>query len=177
MGKETANCVTEVEVWQDGEIQIMSAEECGFGYRESNFKHNRVIILQAKYVLKERPKADILAEMQKYLQQRSGRYPAYPSAGSFFKNVKVDNWPGDKSELPPLFIERKMIPVGWLIEGVELKGYQIGGAKFSDEHGNFIVNYDHATQADVVALVEEAKTRVYNKYMVEIEPEVEIVTN
>ncbi|HLC69572.1 MAG TPA: UDP-N-acetylmuramate dehydrogenase [Patescibacteria group bacterium] len=175
MGKETSNCINEVEVWQDGEARNWPAKECGFGYRHSDFKNNKAIILEVKYELNPGDKATILAEMQKYLKQRSGRYPAYPSAGSFFKNVKVSDWPGDKSQLPPLYIERKMIPVGWLIEGVELKGYQIGGAKFSEEHGNFIVNFNNATQADVIALVEEAKSRVYNKYKVEIEPEVEIV--
>ncbi len=175
MGKETSNCVSEVEVWQDGEVKNWTAKECGFGYRDSDFKNNQAVILEVKYVLNPGDKATILAEMQKYLKQRSGRYPAYPSAGSFFKNVKVADWPGDKSELPPLYIERKMIPVGWLIEGVDLKGYAIGGAKFSEEHGNFIVNFNNATQADIVALVEEAKSRVYNKYKVGIEPEVEIV--
>ena len=33
-----------------------------------------------------------------------------------------------------------MIPVGWVMEQLDLKGLTIGGAKVSDEHGNFVIN-------------------------------------
>jgi UDP-N-acetylmuramate dehydrogenase len=51
----------------------------------------------------------------------------------------------------------------------------VGGAKIAEEHGNYIINFNQATQADVLALVEEIKMRVYNKFGVELEPEVQII--
>jgi UDP-N-acetylmuramate dehydrogenase len=62
-----------------------------------------------------------------------------------------------------------------MTETLGLRGLSAGGAKISDEHGNYVINFNNATQADVLALVEEIKQRVYNKFGVELEPEVQIV--
>jgi UDP-N-acetylmuramate dehydrogenase len=56
-----------------------------------------------------------------------------------------------------------------------LRGLSAGGAKISYEHGNYVINFNNATQADVLILVEEIKQRVYNKFGVELDPEVQIV--
>ena len=42
-------------------------------------------------------------------------------------------------------------------------------------HSNIIENSDNASQADILALVEEIKTKVYNKMGVELEPEVQVI--
>ncbi len=175
MGKDIGLAVEKVEVWQNGEVVEIPSADCTFGYRSSVFKSSGGVVLRTWLRLVPSDKLVIATEMKKFLDQRTGRYPASPSAGSFFKNLDITAWPGDPKELPPLFIERKKIPVGWLVEQCALKGFTVGGAKVSDEHGNFIVNADSATQADVLAVVEEVKTRVYNKFKVELEPEVEIV--
>lgn len=175
MGKETATCLDRVKVWRDGEIMEISNEDCQFGYRESVFKKNNDVILSASFKLDSGEVGEIKTAMQKYLQQRTGRYPSFPSAGSFFKNINVDKWSGKKEDLPDLFWERGKIPVGWLVEQVEMKGYTIGGAKISDEHGNFIINFSKGSQADILSIVEEVKEKVYNKFKIELEPEVEII--
>ncbi len=175
MGKEIANCLKSVTVWQNGEIKEMSNEECGFKYRGSNFKDNNAIVLSATFEFKPGDKSEIMQAVQMYIKQRTGRYPNFPSAGSFFQNINIKDWPGDTNELPELFRERGKVPVGWLIEQCNLKGHAVGGAKISDEHGNFIINFNNATQADVLKVVEEAQTQVYNKFKVNLEPEVEII--
>ena len=38
MGKEIKNILTWVEVWRDGEVIRLRPEECGFSYRNSDFK-------------------------------------------------------------------------------------------------------------------------------------------
>lgn len=173
MGMDTSRVLQWVEVWRDGEILKLSAAECGYGYRDSNFKHNQDIILRACLRLEAGDKQVIMAKMREYLKQR--KHTPFPSAGSFFKNVKLAKWTGDKKDLPELFLQRGMVPVGWMTEQLGLRGLSVGGAKISDEHGNYIVNFNHATQADVLSLVEEIKQRVYNKFGVELEPEVQIV--
>lgn len=175
MGKETANCVDKVKVWRDGEIFELNNQDCKFGYRESLFKNNQDIILSVVFKLIPGNKQEIKELVQTYLKQRTGRYPSSPSAGSFFKNIEVSKWPGKKEDLPSLFWERGKIPVGWLVEQVGLKGYAVGGAKVSDEHGNFVINFSNGTQADVLSVVETVREKVYNKFGIELEPEVEII--
>lgn len=176
MGRETSNCIYKVRVWRDGEIFELNNQECQFGYRESIFKSNQDIILAAFFQLTPGEEQSIKEMMQKYLQQRTGRYPSFPSAGSFFKNIEVSKWSGKKEDLPALFWERGKIPVGWLVEQVGMKGYTVGGAKVSDEHGNFIINFASGTQADILSVVEAVREKVYNKFGIELEPEVEIIS-
>ncbi len=173
MGREIVSILNWVEVWRDGEVLRLAPEECGFSYRESKFKHNQDVILRGCIYLEPGDKKAIMEKMQGYLKQR--KHTPFPSAGSFFKNLKLDKWPGDKKELPELFLQRGSVPVGWMTEQLELRGLSSGGAKISDEHGNYIINFNNATQADVLILVEEIKQRVYNKFGVELEPEVQII--
>jgi len=175
MGREISACVKTVTIWQNSEITEMSNRECGFNYRESIFKDCSDVVLSTILELRPGNKTEIMQNMQGYIKQRTGRYPTFPSAGSFFKNIDLKDWPGDIKQLPELFVERKKIPVGWLIEQCDLKGYAIGGGKISDEHGNFVVNYKNATQEDILKIVEEASARVYNRFGITLEPEVEII--
>ena len=61
---------------------------------------------------------------------------------------------------------------GALIEAVGLKGYAIGGAKFSEEHANFLINFNHASFEDATSLINLAKARVLEKFGVELKTEV-----
>lgn len=173
MGKEIVNVLNWVDVWRNGEVMRVKPEDCGFSYRNSIFKHNGDIVLRGSVHLEPGNQQEIMEKMQANLKQR--KHTPYPSAGSFFKNVKMNKWPGDTAQLPELFVQRGTVPVGWLTESLGLRGLAVGGAKIAEEHGNYIINFDKATQADVLALVEEIKTRVYNKFGVELEPEVQIV--
>jgi UDP-N-acetylmuramate dehydrogenase len=49
----------------------------------------------------------------------------------------------------------------------------MGDAAFSDKHANFVENLGRATTADVVALMEEGRRRVRERFGVELEPEVQ----
>ncbi|KKQ28203.1 MAG: UDP-N-acetylenolpyruvoylglucosamine reductase [Candidatus Magasanikbacteria bacterium GW2011_GWC2_37_14] len=175
MGREAANCLEKIEMWQDGEVIEMTKEELKFSYRDSCIKNKGGVILKAYFKLVPAEKQTIMTAMTGYLKQRSGRYPAYPSAGSFFQNIDIAKWPGDLKALPEIFVERKKVPIGWLVEQLDMKGFAVGGAKISDEHGNFIINYKNATQTDILTLIETLKEKVYNKFGVELIPEVEII--
>ena len=48
---------------------------------------------------------------------------------------------------------RPTIPAGKLIDELGLKGSRVGGARVSQEHGNFLVNDGNATAADVLELI------------------------
>jgi UDP-N-acetylmuramate dehydrogenase len=176
MDSDTARSIEKVLVFRDGEVVELKPEECSYGYRESIFKHNQDIILQAMYKTTPGDKKEILKQIQENIKGRNGKYPAKPSAGSFFKNVDFKNWKGDLSKLPEHFAKTQKVPAGWINEQNGLKGFQIGGAMISKEHGNFLINFTgEATQADVIALKEEAQKRAMENFGVELEPEVVIV--
>ena len=52
---------------------------------------------------------------------------------------------------------------------------QVGGARFSEKHANFVENTGEATTADVVALMAEGRRRVRERFGVELEPEVQLL--
>ena len=175
-GGSTGNSVVKIEVWENGEVREMSKEECGFGYRGSDLKKNPgIVVLRVWFQFAPGDKMEIVSKVQGFLQRRKSRFPPYPSAGCFFANIKLDKWPGDKSILLPKFFEINEVPAGWMVEQVGAMGLRIGGAMVSDKHGNFIINVDKATQADILNLVAEISERVYNKFGVELQKEVEII--
>jgi len=79
-----------------------------------------------------------------------------PNAGSVFRNP-----PGDHAAR--------------LIEQCGLKGRQIGGARVSEKHANFIVNVGGATAADIENLINEVQATVRQQTGIELHPEVRII--
>lgn len=138
----------------EGNIVELSREEQDFSYRSSIFQQNQYIILETTLKLDYGKKQSIQEKMKGYLELRKQKQPLeYPSAGSTFKRIEGN-------------VTSK------LIDECDLKGYQIGGAKVSEKHAGFIVNYDHATAKDVLELIKYIKQKVYEKYGIKIEEEI-----
>ena len=62
-----------------------------------------------------------------------------------------------------------------LIDECGLKGYTIGGAQISEKHAGFIINKGNATSKDILDLIDYTKKKVFEKFGVQIEEEVEIL--
>ena len=92
---------------------------------------------------------------QKLLVLRKNQ-PSEPSAGSVFKNP-----PGEYA--------------GRLIEAVGLKGKRVGNMAISSMHANFLVNLGGGTFEEAITLIEEAKSRVQNRYGIALEEEIIIL--
>ena len=90
-----------------------------------------------------------------YLRQ-SKQPLEYPSCGSVFKR-------------PEGYF------AGKLIQDAGLQGYQVGGAQVSTKHAGFIVNVDHATATDYLAVIEQVRLVVWARTGVFMEPEVRII--
>lgn len=141
----------------DGEIREMSGEDAGFGYRKSVFVDSDKIILYAELELEKGDIEEITKTMLDLNQRRKDKQPLnFPSAGSTFKR-------------PEGYFAAK------LIEDSGLKGYSVGGAKVSEKHAGFVVNFDNATASDVKKLMEDVKNIVLEKFGVELEPEVKFL--
>ena len=51
----------------------------------------------------------------------------------------------------------------------------LGGAKVSEKHAGFVINYDNATAKDVINLIKYIKEKVNEKYGIKIKEEIRIV--
>jgi UDP-N-acetylmuramate dehydrogenase len=184
-GKAISDVVENVEAIEvkSEKLKVKSygKEECKFGYRDSAFKREGGIILKVILKLATGEKNKIKEEMEKVLTARNGKIPSEPSAGSFFKNVEVTDEivktikEHTHEDVPADYISKGKIPAAWFIEQCDLKGKQIGGAKISEKHSNFIVNAGGATAADVIALASLVKMKVRDEVGVQLEEEVEYV--
>ena len=95
--------------------------------------------------------------MNDFLKKRKEKQPIeFPSAGSTFKR-------GEN------YITAK------LIDDCGLKGYRIGGAEVSTKHAGFVINKENATSKDILDLIKYIKEKVYEKYNIKIEEEIEII--
>jgi UDP-N-acetylmuramate dehydrogenase len=151
--------VSEIKVLTpDLEIKTMYNKDLEFKYRTSFLQKNPgYICLEATIVLKEGNKELIKEIIEDRKQRRLMAQPLeYPSAGSVFRNPEGDY-------------------AGRLIEECGLKGKQIGGAKVSQKHANFIINYNNATAKDIKNLIKLVKEEVYKKFGIELKVEQEFV--
>ncbi len=82
-------------------------------------------------------------------------------------------FPNDTEKINHFFDIGK-ISVGWLVEKAGMKGVQIGQAKVSETHGNFVVNLGSARAEDVLMLVDAIKQKVYTTCGIQIEEEIQI---
>ena len=63
-----------------------------------------------------------------------------------------------------------------LIEAAGLKGREIGGARISEKHANFIVNPNgRARAADIEALIALARETVAKRFSIDLVPEVRVI--
>jgi UDP-N-acetylmuramate dehydrogenase len=149
--------VESVEVYKDAKKRCLNKDQINFNYRKSSLES--CVITRVKFLLKKDTKNDSLSLIYTNTHNRLLSQPLDMSnAGSIFKN-----------------------PIGYsagkLIEEANLKGFQIGGAKISDKHGNFIVNTGQATSKDVLTLINLMKETIKLKFDIAFETEVKIVND
>ena len=139
-------------------VITMVNRELDFHYRTSFFKkHKDYIVLEATFNLKKGNRVLLEEVVNDRKKRRLESQPLeYPSAGSVFRNP-----PGDYS--------------GRLIEELGYKGLEMGGAKVSDKHANFIINYNNAKAKDIKDLIEFIQEEVNKKYKIKLHVEQEFI--
>ena len=159
------------------EIKYLNNEECLFKYRDSIFKNKNLVILDVwfKFTEKLKNSNEVEKRIVEILKSRQEKHPLdLPNAGSIFKNVLVID---EIQKFLGTDFKYNKIPAAWLIEQVGLKGYQIGGAAFSEKHANFIVNLENAKAQDVLDLIFLAKNKVKDKFDLNIKEELIYIKN
>lgn len=62
-----------------------------------------------------------------------------------------------------------------LIDAIGYRGKIKGGAKFSEKHCNFLINFNNASAQDLIDLGAEAKQQVMKKFSINLEWEIKII--
>ncbi|MEI7741784.1 MAG: UDP-N-acetylmuramate dehydrogenase [bacterium] len=183
-GGEIKDSLSYVEIVRSGEVITIPQTACQFAYRDSCFKNhnNDDVILAASFELKKSESTSCLAKVDEIFAKRKATQPqGVTSAGCMFKNFEYkDENEIEKlksvKQIPDAFLQKKMIPVGWLIEQAELKGYCIGGVCVSEAHGNFLITKPGTTADHILQLIAAIKTRVRNQFGIQLQEEVQLMT-
>ncbi len=158
-GGEMRERVAIVETWapDSGALATFLPADCAFGYRESRFKHDPLVIVGATLDLAPDEPAAVAARVAAFQAQRAATQPlADQNAGSVFRNPADDH-------------------AGRLIEAAGLKGRRMGTASVSSRHANFIVTDRDGRAGDVRRLADEVRAAVRDASGIELDYEIEFV--
>jgi UDP-N-acetylmuramate dehydrogenase len=155
-GSEIKDVVENITVLDNGKIITLNNDEIGFGYRKTENLLNKVV-LSAKIKLTICKFRNCFQKRKEILQKRKEKQPLdFPSCGSVFKRPE-NNF------------------AGALIESCGLKGFSLGGAKISEKHANFILNYNNANSSDIYTLINHVKETVFIQTGILLEEEVRLI--
>ena len=177
-GQEASEVIESVEVMDilTLETKIISNKECKFDYRKSRFNtrdKNKFVILNVTFKLRKIGKPNIsYKDLQGYFGDKmpkqkevrgavikirtdKGQDPnEIWSAGSFFKNFVVSDEEGNRYKISAAQVLDKTL---------NLKGFQVGGAKLSEQQVLNVVNTGKATARDCIELFEKVRDLVGEK--------------
>jgi len=153
-GRETKEVLVEARaVDRKGDIQVLPVAALEYAYRHCGAPDD-VIFTEALFQGEPGEPARILAEMDEIAAYREEVQPIKSrTGGSTFKNP-----PGHKA---------------WqLIDRAGCRGLNVGDAKVSEMHCNFLINEGNASGADLETLGETVRARVKETSGVELEWEI-----
>ena len=160
-----------------GEYRTFMHSDCAFGYRDIQETLDTMGIPEDKL--------SIQAISDAVIHIRRSKLPdpaQIGNAGSFFKNPEIpaEQFARLKETYPdipgyPLADGGVKLPAGWLIERAGWKGYRKGDAGVHARQALVLVNYGGATGDELIALAQQVQASVYEKYGVQIQPEVNVI--
>jgi UDP-N-acetylenolpyruvoylglucosamine reductase len=183
---------------KDNLFKHMMAEELDLGYRHSIFNTGdgvgRYFITSVTLELhKNWMKPPFYTSLQAYFDEhgitefnpqviydgvaavRAGKLPdpaEFASAGSFFKNVYLDEKAAKEAEAKGIPVwEGGKVPSGWLIEHAGLKGKEFYGMRVSDKAALVLINESAKSYADLAKARQAVIDAVYEKYGLTLEQE------
>lgn len=158
-GGQLASVLEWAEVMSASGSERRAPAELGFAYRESNLRAGE-IVARARFSLVKSDPESVKATLA---QMRARRHEAQPQGiktfGSTFKNPDDPRAEGRTA--------------GLLLSEAGCNGLAVGGARFAPKHANFVENTGAATTADVLAVMDEGRRRVLERFGVALEPEVQ----
>jgi len=142
---------------KSGNVCVVSNADLGLHFRGSALSQHHVV-LSARFQTTKITPEDGTATINSVVAWRREHQPGGRNAGSVFVNPAQ----GDGS-------------AGALIDAAELRGYSRGGASVSEKHANFIQASEHASAADVVAVMGDVQQKVFEVHGIMLRSEVALV--
>jgi UDP-N-acetylmuramate dehydrogenase len=158
-GEETCkNLISAEIIHKEHGREIWECDRLEYTYRASNLKreNEKAVVLSALFKVEKGEVEQIQKKINVYRTRRSKIQPPGASVGSVFRNPKEDS-------------------AGRLIEAAGLKGKRIGGAVISTKHANFIINESGKSAQDILDLILLAKNSVFEKFGINLIPEIELI--
>lgn len=139
----------------EGNEVELDRDQIQFSYRHTSLPPG-AYIHKALIRMRTGDVQEIMQSREKNLEYRKRTQPlSKPSAGSVFRNPSREE------------------SAGSLIDRAGLKGHQIGGARISTLHGNWIINESKtATAGDVRSLIRLCIETVQDKFGIILQPEI-----
>ena len=159
-GTETCKNIYTIQAFVDNTIQRISVDALQYGYRtlRINGKKNDFIVLEATFGLTVGERDGICNCMRHNFFKKKSKQPVTAwSAGCVFKNPSPE------------------MSAGRLLDEAGFKGRKLGGMAFSTLHANFLINEGKGSATEALALLQEAREAVRQRFGIELEPEVRIV--
>ena len=158
-GTETKDVLVEaIALDRTGRRIIAPVEELGYAYRHSDAPEDWIFIEAVFEGQADDPEA-VTERMNAITERREASQPIREkTSGSTFKNPDPETSGGRSA---------------WqLVDAAGWRGKPIGGARFSEQHCNFLINDGTATASDLETLGETVRAEVKDKFGVELHWEV-----
>ncbi|MFD2738532.1 UDP-N-acetylmuramate dehydrogenase [Sulfitobacter aestuarii] len=165
-GSYTADHLVSAEVvTRQGDVRTLSPRELNFRYRQSDLPEGAVIV-SARFAPPRGVPEALHARMTEQLCKRDESQPTKErSAGSTFRNPAGFSSTGRADDVHDL--------KAWkVIDEAGMRGAMRGGAQMSEKHSNFLINTGTASAADLEALGEEVRKKVYDSSGIRLEWEI-----
>jgi len=160
-GGQLARALEWVDVATAAGTDRRRADQLGFEYRRSNLRPGEVVA-RASFQLRPADPEEVRATLAGMRERRREAQPSgIKTFGSTFKNPEDERAEGRSA--------------GQLLEAAGCRGLRHGGARFSEKHANFVENDRDASTADVLALMAAGRRRVFERFGVVLEPEVQVL--
>ena len=149
-----------VEVATADGIERRDPATLGFSYRHSALTDGEIVVRAAFKLAPSEPDA-VKAHLADFRDRRKATQPSgIKTFGSTFKNPPP--WPEGPT-------------AGQLLDQAGCRGLELGAARLSPKHANFVENTGEATTAEIVALMQLAREKVHEAHGVWLEPEVQVL--
>ncbi len=176
-GQTISDYLSEVVVFDGNKITTLTKSECGFNYRDSNFKRSKYIILEASFLFESGNPEILKQEAQETISKRLVKYPpGIKCPGSFFKNLVASEIPQEiLKNIPEDKIVYGKLPAGTLLEMVGARGQSSDGIAIAPYHANLFINQGAGTAKAFYDLAKEYAQKVKDKFGITLEPEVQLI--
>ncbi len=152
---EIGQYVRQVEVLDSrGEFQVRERDELLFAYRWSNLDDPILLAMEVELEA-DQPEAIFKRMLKAWIQRQAAQPLSFQAAGRIFKDPRG-------------------FQAAALIDQAGLAKTRVGGAEISDRDANFVVANPGTTARDVLRLTDLVRSRVQERFGVELELELAV---